>query len=108
TRHATAFFQLVLAHQAGGAGPDEITSLDRLEIEHDNLRTALAWALAHDQAAAALRCSAALFRFWERRGHFQEGCAWLEQALSGDTTALSSGVRASALNALAFLYWRGG
>jgi predicted ATPase/DNA-binding XRE family transcriptional regulator len=107
TRHATAFFQLVLAHQAGGAGPDEITSLDRLEIEHDNLRTALAWALAHDQAAAALRCSAALFRFWERRGHFQEGCAWLEQALRG-TPETAGPERSWALNALAFLRWRGG
>jgi tetratricopeptide (TPR) repeat protein len=48
-----------------------------------------------------------LFRFWECRGHFQEGCAWLEQALAvaGDA---SPGDRAPALNALANLCWGGG
>src|SRR5437763_16634909 len=46
-----------------------------------------------------------LFRFWERRGHLQEGCAWLEEALAcaGEGRFAYRGV---ALNALAFLYWR--
>src|SRR5205085_10258731 len=88
-------------------GPEEISSLDRLEMEHDNIRAALRWALSHDHAGAALVCSAALFRFWERRGHFQEGCAWLEAALGGAPDA-SAGDRGWALNALAFLYWRCG
>lgn len=106
-RHCDVFFALVFAHQAGGAGPDEIASLDRLEVEHDNLRAALRWALTHDQSAAALRCTAALFRFWERRGHFQEGCSWLEQVLAStpETPTLDRGW---ALNSLAFLLWRGG
>jgi non-specific serine/threonine protein kinase len=106
-RHSTAMFAVALSHQAGGAGPDEIASLDRLELEHDNLRAALHWALNHDQAAIALRCSAALFRFWERRGHFQEGCAWLDQALRSAPNAPAAD-RGWALNALAFLCWRGG
>jgi non-specific serine/threonine protein kinase len=79
--------------------------LDRLEVEHDNLRAALRWALSHDPTSALL-CSAALFRFWERRGHFQEGCAWLEQALRSAQNAPAR-VRGWALNALAFLCWRG-
>jgi non-specific serine/threonine protein kinase len=106
-RHSAAMLAVALAHQAGGAGPEEIASLDRLEVEHDNLRAALHWALNHDQAAIALRCSAALFRFWERRGHFQEGCAWLDQALRGAPNAPAAD-RGWALNALAFLCWRGG
>jgi predicted ATPase/transcriptional regulator with XRE-family HTH domain len=106
-RHAAALLQLVQTAQAGGAGSDEISSLDRLELEHDNLRVALRWALTHLDGAAALRCSAALFRFWERRGHFQEGCAWLEQALAHADDAPTP-ERGWALNALAFLYWRGG
>lgn len=106
-RHAAYMLELVFTHQAGGAGPDEIASLDRLEVEHDNLRAALRWTLSHDAGTPALRCAAALFRFWERRGHFQEGCAWLERALrSMPVTATPE--RGWALNALAFLYWRGG
>jgi hypothetical protein len=92
---------------AGQPGPDEISSLDRFEAEHDNFRAALRWALNNHNFELALRASTALFRFWERRGHFQEACAWLEEALAaaGDAPALS---RCRALNALAFLYWRGG
>jgi len=108
-RHATAFLELARTAPGEAAGPDEISALDRLEVEHDNLRAALRWAIVHQETEAALRSASALFRFWERRGHFQEGCAWLEQALAlpgaGDAPA---GLRARALNALAFLYWRGG
>jgi non-specific serine/threonine protein kinase len=106
-RHAAAMLELVFTHQAGAAGPDETASLDRLEVEHDNLRAALRWTLSHAEDVSALRCSAALFRFWERRGHFQEGCAWLERALRNvpDTPTPE---RSWALNALAFLCWRGG
>jgi non-specific serine/threonine protein kinase len=106
-RHAAAMLELVFTHQAGAAGPDEIESLDRLEAEHDNLRAALRWSLSHDQGPTALRCAAALFRFWERRGHFQEGCAWLERALAIVPEAPTA-ERGWALNALAFLCWRGG
>jgi predicted ATPase/DNA-binding XRE family transcriptional regulator len=106
-RHSSAMIALGLAQQAGSPGPDEIASLDRLEIENDNLRAALAWALSHDRAESALRCCAALFRFWERRGHFQEGCGWLDQALRA-TPETPTPARGWALNALAFLCWRGG
>jgi tetratricopeptide (TPR) repeat protein len=88
-------------------GPDEVASLDRFEAEHPNLRAALRWALTHGESDAALRAAAALFRFWERRGHLQEGSAWLEEAL-GAAGEGPSRYRGPALNALAFLYWRSG
>ena len=106
-RHSAAVLRLASRIQAGNPGPDEIASLDRLELEHDNLRAALRWALSRGGGVAALRCSAALFRFWERRGHFQEGCAWVEEALAAAPDA-SPVERSWALNSLAFLYWRGG
>ena len=65
------------------------------------------WALGHHDIETALRAAAALFRFWERRGHFQEGCAWLEQALAA-AAGVPPQYRGRALNALTFLYWRGG
>src|SRR5260370_9993031 len=92
---------------AGLAGPNEISSLDRFELEHDNIRVALRWALDHQDSEAALRASAALFRFWERRGHFEEGCCWLEQALACGGHAPTR-YRGLGLHALAFLCLRGG
>jgi non-specific serine/threonine protein kinase len=50
--------------------------------------------------------SSALFYFWERRGYFQEGRAWLERALAASPEAPAH-ARAQALNALASLSWRG-
>ena len=106
-RHGVALLSLPRAGQADDVGPGEIASLDRFEVEHANLRAALRWALAEGEPELALRAASTLFRFWERRGHLQEGCAWLEDALkqSGETP---SPFRATALNALAFLYWRMG
>ena len=51
-RHARAFAEL--AHEAAGhvMGEGSRASLDRLDLEHDNLRAALAWSMEHDTEAA--------------------------------------------------------
>lgn len=54
---------------------------DQFEIEHDNFRHALAWALSSDDAATAVRLGAALGRFWCERRHFHEGRRWLDEIL---------------------------
>jgi predicted ATPase/DNA-binding XRE family transcriptional regulator len=85
TRRAHAMYYLQLVEQTephlwGGA---QAQALDRLEQEHDNLRAALAWHIAHDEGVEpALRMSGRLWRFWNMRGHWTEGRQWLEQALS--------------------------
>ncbi len=56
--------------------------LDRLEAEHDNLRTALAWSLERGASEGALRLAGALYYFWELRGYWSEGQKWLEEALA--------------------------
>jgi non-specific serine/threonine protein kinase len=61
----------------GGAG-----WLDRVDAEHDNLRAALAWLLAAEDADGSLRLAGSLALFWRYRGHFGEGRRWLEQALA--------------------------
>ena len=62
------------------AGADQPRWLDRLEMEHDNLRSALTWA-RDAEPDEALRLAAALWKFWFIRGHYTEGRAWLEQSL---------------------------
>lgn len=55
-------------HQAG---------VDTLEMEHDNVRAALRWALTQGQTEVALRLAAAMAMFWGVRGYLSEGREWL-------------------------------
>jgi tetratricopeptide (TPR) repeat protein len=90
TRRAHAHYYLELVEQTephlwGGA---QAQSLDRLEREHDNLRAALAWFIAHGEGVEpALRMAGRLWRFWDMRGHWTEGQQWLGQALSRRASA---------------------
>ena len=96
-RHREFFVQL--AERAGTqlAGPEQGSWLQRLEIEHDNLRTVLEWTVTND-VNLAVRLAKAIWRFWELRGHWREGLGWLEQCLSGQV-ALTPDLRAAALDA---------
>ncbi|MCC6313636.1 MAG: tetratricopeptide repeat protein [Thermomicrobiales bacterium] len=79
-RHAE--WCLALAREADAAhhGPEQERWLIRLEREHDNLRAALGWAAADDDAIV-LPLAGALWRFWRVRGHFTKGRRWLDEAL---------------------------
>ncbi len=69
-------------------GPEQGAWLDRLELEHNNLRAALAWSLSAGGATReGLRLAAALWRFWYVRGYFAEGRHWLEELLAQSTAA---------------------
>ena len=63
-------------------GCDPISWLNRLESEHDNLRTALEWSLKTEQTEAGARLAVALWPFWQTRGYYQEGRDWLEAGLA--------------------------
>jgi non-specific serine/threonine protein kinase len=77
-------YYLELAEQAEPAlqGPQQVAWLDRLEIEHDNIRAALDWALGHGATTAALRIGGAIWRFWINHGHLEEGRRWMARALA--------------------------
>lgn len=76
-RHAEYFADLAEAAEPELMGARQSLWLDRLEIEHDNLRAALRWARDRGQSRLALRLGAALWRFWYTRGHLGEGRQWL-------------------------------
>jgi len=73
--------RLVEQAWAEKAGPRQVTWLDRLETEHDNLRAALGWCL-RDDPPAGLRVASHLYSFWEIRGYRAEGRQWLERLLA--------------------------
>jgi predicted ATPase/class 3 adenylate cyclase len=103
-RQAHANYFLSLAEEAEPAlkGPLLVTSLERLEREHDNLRTAMQWAVESGRTELALRYGIALERFWVVRGHRNEGLALLERALEG-SAGVATDVRAKGLLATARL-----
>jgi predicted ATPase/DNA-binding CsgD family transcriptional regulator len=72
--------------------------LQPLTTELDNFRGALAWALDAGRVEEALRLAAALWLFFEARGHWREGWGHLESALAAE--GASGLARAKALVAL--------
>ncbi len=69
--HAEVFRRLVRHLPLPPEAPDS-AGLDRLELEHDNLRAALDHLTGVDPGAA-LRMANRLAGFWSIRGHFSEG-----------------------------------
>ena len=53
--------------------------LGRLKEEHDNLRAAMRWSLAHE-ASMAIRLAVAVRNYWLVHGHLTEGFGWLKAA----------------------------
>ncbi len=109
TRSAHAAYYLSWVQNAVSflRGAEQAEWLDRLELEYENLRTALEWLLEQvptDKKAneQALQFCVALISFWETRGYFREGAAFLERALA---TAEGTNIplRAEALYMAGFL-----
>jgi predicted ATPase len=83
-RHAEYF--LALAEEAEphirGQSPEEW--LDRLERDHDNLRTALDRLETLGEGELLIRLAGAVDEFWCARSHFPEGRRYLASALLAD------------------------
>ncbi len=81
-RHAAWVVALVETGAASVFGPDQKAILDRYEREHDNIRAALARAVAHQHAEMAMRILAACWRFWQMRGYLAEGREHADRVLA--------------------------
>ena len=72
------------------APPNQLAAaerLDRLELEHANLRAALAFAIEQRDRASAVRLAAALSGFWNIHGYLVEGRGVYEAVLALDGEA---------------------
>jgi predicted ATPase len=125
-RHAEHYLALAEQAEPELSGAEQAAWLDRLEAEHDNMRTALVFCLEasaqgdHDinlQPPASslteigLRLSGALGRFWWIRGYLSEGRDLLDRALAAQIAIRNRDqrapkeARAKALNATGLLAW---
>jgi non-specific serine/threonine protein kinase len=80
-RHAARF--LALAEQSGTQleGPYAVEWMGKLEMELDNIRTALRYYLHTGPSDCAQRFGIALWRFWLINGHLNEARGWLQELL---------------------------
>jgi predicted ATPase/DNA-binding CsgD family transcriptional regulator len=101
-RHAVFFLTLAEEAEPELWGPDDASWLNRLELEHGNMRVALSWALQRGEPELALRLAGALGWFWRGRGYYGEGRRWVEEALEKSSTT-SATIRAKALGVASFL-----
>jgi tetratricopeptide (TPR) repeat protein len=81
-RHLICFLHLAEEAAQRFRKADQAVWLARLAVEHDNLRSALAWTLASHQPDRGARLGIALWRFWYIRGYYDEGWQWLVQLLA--------------------------
>jgi non-specific serine/threonine protein kinase len=101
--HAELYLALAEEAEPHLTRPDQAVWLDRLQIDHDNLRAALSWMQVHGETSMTLRLGAALSRFWLVRGYLREGHQWIARLLAMPGAAQPSLLRARVLNASATL-----
>jgi non-specific serine/threonine protein kinase len=80
-RHAHYYLHLAEAAEPELKRSDQAVWLERLAMEHDNLRAALRWSLDINRPEIGLRLAISLARYWEIRGHFGEGRRWFAELL---------------------------
>ena len=95
-RHA--YYYLDFAEQAAPAlEGGQLSEWHRqLELEEENIKTALYWLMENDEAGFALRLAGSIWRYWQRQGNLGEGRRWLEEGLANGKE-ISKDVRANAL-----------
>jgi len=94
-RHTVFFIDFAEHGARAMLGSSEGAWLDRLEREHDNLRSALRRSIERVAATDAQRLAGALGRFWFFRGHVAEGRAWLADVLAMPAPAEPTPARAA-------------
>ena len=96
--HAMFYLRLVEDVEPRLMSVEQVTWLDRLEREHENIRTALDWSLGEGgDKRVGLRLAGALLWFWQTRGYLGEGRARLESLLNATQEAQYGTERSKAL-----------
>jgi non-specific serine/threonine protein kinase len=105
-RHADWYQALAVEGESHLFGPRSHHWLRKLELERDNVRTALRWLVDSGDIEAALQLAASFWRFWSRLGYASEGLSWARRLLELPSNT-SPRLRMKLLAAAAMLSARG-
>ncbi len=67
--------------------PTTTQRVEQAEDEMDNLRSAFGWSIETGDIERALELASSLLPLWLSRGRIQEGLAWFDAGLTGDTAS---------------------
>lgn len=95
-RHLDYYLSFVVASPEHFLSPAQGRWLNRVEREHDNLRSALRWCIEQSNAEMGLRLTAALWPLWYVRG-YAEGRLWLTTVLALPGAGKPTAPRAASL-----------
>jgi non-specific serine/threonine protein kinase len=107
-RHFAFFLEFVRRAEPHLQSHDQVEWLNWLQLEYDNVRTALEWSVTAPQRHHdGMELRGALLWFWVKRGLLGEARQWLERALALESHA-SPRQRAKAMVALAHMMYFSG
>lgn len=103
-RHARYYLQLAEQAEPELHGPQQVSWYQKLEVEHDNIRAALSWAVEHNAVEEGARLAGALWWFWPTYGYVREGAQWYSRLLPLMHSVAPS-MKSRALQGAAALAW---
>jgi predicted ATPase/class 3 adenylate cyclase len=103
TAHRDQYLALAEAAAPQLVARDQAEWLDRLDLELDNLRAAIAFSLNQADPAPGIRLVTSLRMFWKARGHATEGVEALRALLDAPAARGATLLRARALATAAYL-----
>ncbi len=104
-RHRDWYVALVPQAAAELSGPDQRRWLDRLELEHDDIRAVLDRAVAAPAPSVAIGVAFSMWRFWQKHGHLAEARRRLEAMESAPWSHDDPRLRAKLVEALGGTCW---
>ena len=96
-RHAAYYQTLAVEAARHVLGADQVTWLDRLDREHENLQAALHLSIETENAELGMRIAASLHYFWYFRAHYTEARALRAAVLALPATPDLGALRAEVL-----------
>ena len=104
-RHRDWYLALVEASVPELSGADQRMWLDRLEMEHDDIRAVLDRAMARPEPEVAIRIAFAMWRFWQKHGHLGEARRRLDAMAAAAWSREDLRLRARLMEALGGVCW---
>ncbi|MFL5715309.1 MAG: adenylate/guanylate cyclase domain-containing protein [Chloroflexota bacterium] len=104
-RHRDWYVALAERAAAELSGADQRRWLDRLELEHDDIRAVLDRAVAAPDPPVAIGVAYWMWRFWQKHGHLAEARRRLETMAAAPWSHEDPRLRARLMEALGGTYW---